>query len=408
MATDDIAVDIDDNINNPNIGTNADYTDPGPLALRIPEILDHIIKYLPTRNLYEFQLVSKLWRQTALGHRTAYGAFVDCMKELYASRPRHKNIYMLNTYVLQYSANDTYAHSRPNATQFVFSCQTGSGSGDRSYSNHDHPHKKHCNRHGDGALTSQSGYSTSEIIKNFHFRRRYSDSDLTSSTSRIAPDVCPPPPVHPYSPYQIVPSDQHESINRLMEAHSISGPSSADFSGFGYETGSMDFGQSSTHASSLRVVPCPFETLSDGSLSNDDGSPSNESPSASTALHGGPECEFEETSAAMEWAKEEKHKYVEFKRGTKRSRDSKSSRNWSVSVQTYFSQRAALNAMIKACKDYMHQKEDEMVSVLEKGDALRIVWNESTRQEYVWEVVVTDMDRADPGDYVEEDYVPKS
>ncbi|KAF9965226.1 hypothetical protein BGZ70_005221 [Mortierella alpina] len=80
------------------------------------------------------------------------------------------------------------------------------------------------------------------------------------------------------------------------------------------------------------------------------------------------------------------------------------SRNWSMAVQTFYYMRAASNAMIAACRDHMHSSEGQGGHIVEKTDTSRIIWNEATRQEHIWTITPTLMDRTNPGDFVERDY----
>ncbi|KAF9940448.1 hypothetical protein BGZ67_007584 [Mortierella alpina] len=80
------------------------------------------------------------------------------------------------------------------------------------------------------------------------------------------------------------------------------------------------------------------------------------------------------------------------------------SRNWSMAVQTFYYMRAASNAMIAACREHMHSSEGQGGHIVEKTDTSRIIWNEATRQEHIWTITPTLMDRTNPGDFVERDY----
>ncbi|KAF9575466.1 hypothetical protein EC968_003071 [Mortierella alpina] len=80
------------------------------------------------------------------------------------------------------------------------------------------------------------------------------------------------------------------------------------------------------------------------------------------------------------------------------------SRNWSMAIQTFYYMRAASNAMIAACREHMHSREGQGGHIVEKTDTSRIIWNEATRQEHIWTITPTLLDRANPGDFVERDY----
>ena len=75
-----------------------------------------------------------------------------------------------------------------------------------------------------------------------------------------------------------------------------------------------------------------------------------------------------------------------------------------MAVQTFYYMRAASNAMIAACREHMHSTEGQGGHIVEKTETSRIIWNEATRQEHIWTITPTLMDRTNPGDFVERDY----
>lgn len=83
------------------------------------------------------------------------------------------------------------------------------------------------------------------------------------------------------------------------------------------------------------------------------------------------------------------------------------SRNWSMAIQTFYYQTRALNAMIVACREHMLSPEGQGGTIVEKTKTSRIIWNETTRQEHIWTITPTLMDRTNPGDVVEADYDPQ-
>lgn len=84
------------------------------------------------------------------------------------------------------------------------------------------------------------------------------------------------------------------------------------------------------------------------------------------------------------------------------------SRNWSMAIQTFYYQTRALNAMIVACREHMLSPEGQGGTIVEKTKTSRIIWNETTRQEHIWTITSTLMDRTNPGAFVEADYDPHS
>ncbi|KAF8947733.1 hypothetical protein BGZ47_008105 [Haplosporangium gracile] len=79
-----------------------------------------------------------------------------------------------------------------------------------------------------------------------------------------------------------------------------------------------------------------------------------------------------------------------------------------MAVQTFYYQNSALNAMIVACREHMLSPEGQGAAIVEKTDTLRIIWNDTTKQEHIWTITPTLMDRANPGKFVEADYDPHS
>ncbi|KAK3814768.1 MAG: hypothetical protein J3R72DRAFT_461656 [Linnemannia gamsii] len=83
-------------------------------------------------------------------------------------------------------------------------------------------------------------------------------------------------------------------------------------------------------------------------------------------------------------------------------------RNWSMAVETFYYQRAALNAMIVACREHMESHAGQGGHIVERTETTRIIWNETTRQEHIWTITPSLMDRSNPGDFIEPDYDPHS
>ncbi|KAF9140260.1 hypothetical protein BGX30_006796, partial [Mortierella sp. GBA39] len=81
------------------------------------------------------------------------------------------------------------------------------------------------------------------------------------------------------------------------------------------------------------------------------------------------------------------------------------SRNWSMAVQTFYYQNSALNAMIVACREHMLSPEGQGGAIILKTDTSRVIWNDMTRQEHIWTITPTLMDRTNP-DFVEADFDP--
>ncbi|KAG0236403.1 hypothetical protein BGW42_003561 [Actinomortierella wolfii] len=70
--------------------------------------------------------------------------------------------------------------------------------------------------------------------------------------------------------------------------------------------------------------------------------------------------------------------------------------NWTAKVETFYFRQAAINAMIVACRNYMRANERYGAAVIERTTTSRIVWNEATRQEFIWTVTPTLLDRSNP------------
>ena len=83
-----------------------------------------------------------------------------------------------------------------------------------------------------------------------------------------------------------------------------------------------------------------------------------------------------------------------------------SSQNWSMANQTFYYHKAALNAMIVACREHMESVEGQGGHIIERTETSRIVWNEMTRQEHIWTITPTLMDRSNP-EFMEQDFDPE-
>ncbi|KAF9979270.1 hypothetical protein BGZ73_002539 [Actinomortierella ambigua] len=70
--------------------------------------------------------------------------------------------------------------------------------------------------------------------------------------------------------------------------------------------------------------------------------------------------------------------------------------NWTAKIETFYFRQAAINAMIVACRHYMRANERFGAAVIERTATSRIVWNEATRQEFIWTVTPTLLDRSNP------------
>ncbi|KAF8937553.1 hypothetical protein BGZ58_002513 [Dissophora ornata] len=187
----------------------------------------------------------------------------------------------------------------------------------------------------------------------------------------------------------------------------------------------------------VEIVPCPFESQSDGSLSNE-SSPSS-SP-ASKYFKGSSESErirsprrSSRASVADNASRQayvatspthtsEQHEtesqdededdinpYGEIntmRQDPKPSRRKTSSpsmtryhrptRSWSMTIQPFLFESAAVKGMIEASQEYMD--DDQRSMMVERSEFLRIVWNASTRQEFVWIITTAMMDRSNPGE----------
>lgn len=56
----------------------------------------------------------------------------------------------------------------------------------------------------------------------------------------------------------------------------------------------------------------------------------------------------------------------------------------------------------------MESSEGQGGHIVERTETSRIVWNETTRQEHIWTITPTLMDRTNPGDFIERDFDARS
>ncbi|KAF9172987.1 hypothetical protein BGX21_005882 [Mortierella sp. AD011] len=372
---------VDHNWNNNNEAqTN---TDDQQLAstkvMGTPELVGNILCFVHQSSFVRCSAINQLWRQSVERLPQTYKDFMAMEIAQFESRPKRINIHVLKTVVLQYPTDDHHTHSKPGTYQFVFSCQTRSGSidnyGESSGQTHSHQHHAHYPGH-DHDL--QCDYRPSAIISNVYFK--------TNSPSAESSGVSGPPPIG-------------SSTSRRQQQQE--GSSNADISISQLSLSSR------TSSPKLRYIPCPYEPTSDSSLDHEDSPPP---PNRDTeGMEGSSDAVMPlqgDMSESMDWEQQPSHRHHHSHRHQGKKRHSRTSRNWSMSIQTYYYQRAAMNAMILAARQYMESREAEECSIVEKTDTTRIIWNDSTKQELIWTITSTTMDRANPGDVVERDYDP--
>ncbi|KAF9109241.1 hypothetical protein BGX27_007831 [Mortierella sp. AM989] len=432
-------------------------------AIETPELLENILRFLPSTSLLSCSSVSHQWRMSAHRVIKTYKEFMAMEIERYEARPKHINIHILKSIVLQYSAEDHKTHSKPKTYQFVFSCQTQAGSTDsfggsidRSGSSTE-AHQHHTHHSGqekvDDSPMHLSGYRSSAIISNVYFKV------APSSTSASGGVYVPPQSQASSSSY---PASEGIRFDHL----------SLNPSQFDTQTTASD-----SQSTILKIIPCPYEPTSDSSFSNEDSPPPGERNSrssgdvkaepfdASISFQGGSSSgaasadlyshnslegyryqlsehsgHGKEKASEYQRSQNEEHQMMDFtepmdsdspnsthrqqqhhprqhqssarKRpstssgSTGKKRRLRPSRNWSMGVQAYFYQNAAVNAMVLAAKNYMESTEGEECRLVEKTETTRIIWNDSTMQELIWIITPTNMDRTNPGDFIECDYDP--
>ncbi|KAF9358635.1 hypothetical protein BGX26_001264 [Mortierella sp. AD094] len=460
-----------------------------------PELVGNILRFIPSVCLPRCSAINKLWRQSVEGLPRTYKDFMAMEIAQFESRPKRINIHVLKTVVLQYPPDDRHTHSKPGTYQFVFSCQTRSGSidsygtssdlsgssaeyGSQTHSHHAH-HPEHD--HGSDSHKCHCGYRSSAIISNVYFK--------IASSSTGPSGVSGPPPLRSLSPLQISSTSRPR---QLLPPHAVGNAASntenqpfEDLNNPNIPISQLSL--SSTQATDsnrtpspkLRYVPCPYEPTSDSSLDPEDSPPplkrntgtdsfGERNPSIKSEDMEGSSISrnvkaepfeapmplqgdmFESSGASsgaayadsfshrskeghprlesMDWEQQQSHhhhhrhhlgnqgKQTSSSTGkrpstssgstSKHQRHSRTSRNWSMSIQTYYYQRAATNAMILAARQYMESRESEECSILERTETTRIIWNDSTKQELIWSITPTYMDRANPGDFAERDYDP--
>ncbi|KAG9064296.1 hypothetical protein KI688_003484 [Linnemannia hyalina] len=118
-----------------------------------------------------------------------------------------------------------------------------------------------------------------------------------------------------------------------------------------------------------------------------------------------------DTSNSHHHSHHHKHRHQERQRLSRQHQqqsppnNTRPSENWSMAIQTFYYQNSALNAMIVACREHMLSPEGQGGAIILKTDTSRVIWNDTTRQEHIWTITPTLMDRTNP-DFVEEDFDP--
>ncbi|KAF9291264.1 hypothetical protein BGZ68_004580 [Mortierella alpina] len=325
----DVMDDMDDDVDQIAL----DDLPPDTRVMTMPELAQHIIRYIPISSLQACSGINRMWRQLIDPLPRAFRDYQTAAQEQFESGPRR--IHILSYFVLQYGPSVHSMNNSANSYQFIFSCQARSGSVD-SYGSTGSEGRK-------GGGGSSSGNYSGEGSAQSHLQRHHTHQpghDLepfrsfhTYQSSAIVPNVYfktgfHPPPSHPSSPPPSLPSarsstQQHhltlqhnpaqqqpaptalqasasvtqstsswQSIDQLLvhssahasdsTHHSYEADVSTDStSSIVLDVSDMSLSpaqlQSSTLAAGLarqspvlRVVPCPYEHPSDGSISYDD------------------------------------------------------------------------------------------------------------------------------------------
>ncbi|KAG0004362.1 hypothetical protein BGZ79_009506 [Entomortierella chlamydospora] len=321
-------------------------------------------------------------------------------------RPKQVNIHVLETAVLQYPADYHHIHSNSGTCQFVFSCQTGSGSIDsygasNDFSGRTHSHQHHAHHPGhDHDL--QCDYRSSDIISNLYFK--------TDSPSAESTGVSGTPSVRSLSPLRVSSTSRlrhKQQAASNTESQLPEGDSNANILISQLSTSSPQATDSGrTPSPKLRYVPCPYRPISDRSLDQENSPPpsrmNTETDSFGERSHLSKSEDMEQQSNRHHFDDQSK----QTSSLTSKKRHSGTSSNWGMSIQTYYDQRAATNAMILAARQYMESREAEECKIVQRTDTTRIIWNDSTKQKLIWSITSTYMDNENPGDLVERDYYP--
>ncbi|KAF8977580.1 hypothetical protein BGZ46_007271, partial [Entomortierella lignicola] len=350
----------------------------------------------------------------------SFQEFMDMQLKQFNDRPQQINIHVLKSVVLQYSPNDRPNHSKAENIRFIFSCQTQSGSmgslGSTSDNHHHHQlHQQYQQYPGhDDEADSQntdSDYQSSAFIHNVYFK-------TASKRSRVSG----PPPLRSFSSRITTQRQQDEG-------------------GCTFPMAQLSLSRSGVNANdNWLVIPCPFEPNSDSASEGTPPPSDNRDLTGKGSSRSQPiKIEDDETSSStgysgsylrddrqgmdfdgqMEWSTDSrlhyhqhgkhissKRPYITSSGSNSKHRRYRASRNWCLGIQTYYYERAAMNAMVLAAKEYMESREDEQCSIVERTDTTRIIWNDSTKQELIWTVTPTLMDRTNPGEHFETEYDP--
>ncbi|KAF8987078.1 hypothetical protein BGZ52_006426 [Haplosporangium bisporale] len=212
--------------NNAN-NNNRHYGSASAYAMSLPELVINVVRYLPSSSLRGCSQVSRVWYTSTYSRRLSYGEFATATRELFESSP--KKIYVLSTFVLQYSPSINLHHTPPGPYQFVFSCQTrggsmdsyastnseeksgSSGSGGSSGDNGAHFHRHHNHQPGHSSVSPHSfhTFQSSAIIPNVFFRSAIDFPSYLPTTPPAPPVIVPSIPLQPQQQQQQQPHQPH-------------------------------------------------------------------------------------------------------------------------------------------------------------------------------------------------------
>ncbi|KAF9172986.1 hypothetical protein BGX21_005883 [Mortierella sp. AD011] len=321
-------------------------------------------------------------------------------------RPKQVNIHVLETAVIQYPADCHHIHSNSGTCQFVLLCRTGSGSIDnygasndfsgrtnsrQHHSDHEHDHDLQCD------------YRSLDIISNLYFK--------TDSLSAESSGVSGTPSVRSLSPLQVSSTSRlHHKQQAASNAESQlpEGDSNANILISQLSSSSPQATDSSRAPNpELRYVPCPYRPISNSSPDHENNPPPSRMNTETSNF--GERNHLSKSEDVKQQQSNHHHLDHQFKQtssSASKKRHFGTSSNWSMSIQTYYDQHAATNAMILAARQYMESREAEECKLVQRTDTTRIIWNNSTKQKLIWSITSTYMDSENPGELVERDYYP--
>ncbi|KAG0327042.1 hypothetical protein BGZ99_008492 [Dissophora globulifera] len=388
------------------------------IVMNTMELVIMIIQHIaPDQwSLRPLQRVNTTWRKIVYEQWGNYGATFEEEMKRYRDRPLSINIHLLKRVVFQYPVHTTHEEASPGKNiTYRFSCLPR-----KSMASHAQDSRR---------IHDLDDFRSSAIIPNVWVKKELpevlSETDNQNSTQEQLHH-------HDHSLHSMRPL---ESLIFNTAASNLPGnPEMGDSTASSHHDAS-DLEYDAETGEYVRYIPCPYDSLPYGASSDEEMSmPAVKKPRVAKGeqkLRSQVQEQQQPAVSSMDVDTEDysrpinsiRQEVLDFdfdtpmppqgtgawpeppQTGSSSRKQFRPSRNWTVTIQSYLYMQAAMNAMIVAAREYMENTGEETVCLIEGGDSMRIIWNESKRQLFIWDVTPTMMDRSNPN-VVEEDYIP--